>query len=319
MKKALRHIGEGRQNISKEMALDVLLSGKKYLAEILEATHMLRQKTFGRQISLCQITSIKTAVCSEDCCFCAQSQTATYPPAQSYMASVADIHTAIARTNPYTAYIGFVSSGKSASFAEINLLQNALPKASLTLRYCASLGILSLSQLSLLKKAGLYRYHHNLETSEQFFPAICQSHTWQERYHTLLLAQKVGLSICSGGIFGVGETHADRVSLAFSVKAVGANAIPLNFFTPLPETALSDVSPLDPLDILLTMVMFRLVNPTADIRIAAGRKQLGTLQSFAFMAGVSGMMIGDLLTTTGSDMLSDLTLLSQLGYRPTRQ
>ena len=181
---------------------------------------------------------------------------------------------------------------------------------------CATLGTLSRDQLAFLKDAGLERYHHNIETSRDFFPQICRTHTFDERLNVLEQARSVGLSACSGGILGMGETMQDRIDMAFALRDLGADSVPLNFLMPIPGTPLENARPLEPLEALHVIALFRLILPEREIRICGGRgTALGQLHPLIFLAGADGFMIGNYLTTSGLDPAADLTMLRDLGLQ----
>jgi len=179
---------------------------------------------------------------------------------------------------------------------------------------CATLGTLTLDQLRYLKDAGLQRYHHNIETSREYFPKICTTHTFDERMDLLRHARSIGLTACSGGILGMGETMRDRVSMAFSLKELDVESVPLNFLMPIAGTPMDKVTPLAPLEALHAIALFRLVLPDREIRVCGGRgTALGDLHHRIFETGADGFMIGNYLTRTGLDPDSDLRMLTELG------
>jgi biotin synthase len=184
--------------------------------------------------------------------------------------------------------------------------------------WCASLGILSLRQLRLLKDAGLQRYHHNLETERTYFPEICTTHTWQERADTVRMARVAGLEVCSGGIIGLGESLHQRVSMAFQLRELQVDSIALNFLIPLEGTRINPRKEnISPVDMLKTVIMFGMICPESELRLCAGRRILGEYEKEMFRAGVTGIMSGDLLTTSGSRYQDDLELLEAAGRVPT--
>jgi len=179
---------------------------------------------------------------------------------------------------------------------------------------CATLGSLSLGQLRHLKDAGLDRYHHNIETSREYFPNVCTTHTFDERLELLRHTRSLGLSACSGGILGMGETMQDRVSMAFSLSELDVDSVPINFLMPVSGTPLADVTPITPYDALHAIALFRLILPSREIRICGGRgTALGSLHHRIFQAGADGFMIGNYLTRTGLDPENDLRMLKELG------
>jgi biotin synthase len=179
---------------------------------------------------------------------------------------------------------------------------------------CATLGTLTHDQLWFLKDAGLERYHHNIETSKEHFTRICTTHTFEERLEVLKNARSLGLSACSGGILGMGESLDDRISMAFTLRELDVDSVPINFLMPIKGTPLAEVQPISPLDALRSIALFRLILPEKEIRICAGRgTALGQLHPLIFAAGADGFMIGNYLTTSGLDPLQDLTLVRDLG------
>ena len=179
---------------------------------------------------------------------------------------------------------------------------------------CATLGTLTHDQLRYLKDAGLHRYHHNIETSREFFPSICTTHTFDERAELLRHARSIGLSACSGGILGMGETMQDRVSMAFSLKELAVDSVPINFLMPITGTPMDKVIPIAPLEALHAIALFRMILPDREIRVCGGRgTALAELHSRIFEAGADGFMIGNYLTRTGLDPESDLQMLKDLG------
>jgi biotin synthase len=179
---------------------------------------------------------------------------------------------------------------------------------------CATLGMLEKGQLAQLKDAGLYRYHHNLETSEAFFSEICTTHTYREKIKTIEAAKSLGLSVCSGGIFGLGETWEDRIDMAFAIKELNIESVPINFLTPISGTPLGNSESLSPLEALKIIAVYRLILPDREIRICGGRPQtLRDLNSYVFFAGADGLLIGNYLTTHGRRPEEDLQMINDTG------
>ncbi|HCX89131.1 MAG TPA: biotin synthase BioB, partial [Deltaproteobacteria bacterium] len=182
---------------------------------------------------------------------------------------------------------------------------------------CASLGTLTRETARDLKKAGLERYHHNLETSESFFPKICTTHSYKERVNTIKIAQEEGFRVCCGGIFGLGETLEQRLEFAFTLKELGVDSIPLNFLNPIPGTPLENAPPIPPMEILKIIAVFRFIHPTKDIRVCGGRQRnLRGIQPLMYLAGANATMIGNYLTTPGSNPKEDLQLIEDLMLVP---
>jgi biotin synthase len=177
---------------------------------------------------------------------------------------------------------------------------------------CASLGVLDGESAHELKTMGMENYHHNLECAESFFHNVCTTHTYQENIDTIKHARDAGLRVCSGGILGMGESLEQRIELAQTLRNLNVESVPLNFLSPQAGTPFGDRHPMQPLEILQTIAVFRYMLPRAEIRIAGGRQFLGDLQAMIFMAGASGVMIGDYLTTKGRQVQDDIKMLKDL-------
>ncbi len=179
---------------------------------------------------------------------------------------------------------------------------------------CATLGTLTNEQLAYLKDAGLHRYHHNIETSRSYFPRICTTHTFDERLEVLNNARSLGLSACSGGILGMGETMEDRIHMAFTLRDIDVDSVPINFLMPIKGTPLEHIRAITPLEALHSLALFRLILPEKEIRVCGGRgTALGRLHPLIFAAGADGFMIGNYLTTSGLDPGEDLKMIRDLG------
>lgn len=299
--------------------LDHLLSASYTRAsELFPGASMLREKYFGRKISLCTITNAKSGKCSEDCAFCAQSS--FHGTAQEYFlkswSELAEIGESAAGTSQ--SRFSLVTSGRSLNSGEIQEIAKAVRRlANNGVRTCASLGILKAADFDLLKQAGLDRYHHNLETAPGFFPKICTTHDIADRIQTVNEARQAGLSVCSGGVFGLGETDAQVVEMALTLKKLDVDAVPVNFLIPIPGTPLENVPRITPLRCLKIISMLRYVLPEKEIIVCGGRiENLGELHPFVFMAGASGVMTGNYLTRTGRTMDEDKRLIRDLGLEP---
>ena len=279
---------------------------------------LLRERHFGRRVSFCVIINAKSGMCSEDCAFCSQSakaksQAPHYPllPTEELVAAARQAAAAGAsRFSLVTAGRGVMSPREqSAMLAAVAAIREAVP-----IRICASLGIVDRGFLTELKAAGLYRFHHNLETAASFFPRICTTHSFGERVATIEHAQAAGLSVCAGGIFGLGETLAQRWEIAQALKTLGVDAIPLNFLHPLAGTPLAHRPLLDPLTALKIVAAFRFTFPERSIIICGGRQvTLRSLAPLLFAAGADSLMTGDYLTTRGRMPDEDRQMLADLG------
>ena len=286
---------------------------------LLPGADMIREHYFGRGIHLCVICNGKSGRCSEDCAFCAQSahhktEARIYPLRDKESLKRAGIKAAETPVNRYS----IVTSGKRLPRREVVAVAEALAEIDTgKIGTCASLGILEAEDFEVLKSAGVTRYHHNLETARSHFDRICTTHTYESRIETIRAANAAGLSVCSGGIFGIGETDAQVLELALTLKALDVDAVPLNFLLPIKGTPMADRKDLTPLRCLKIIAIFRYVLPGKDIYVCGGREQnLRDLHPLIFYAGASGIMTGDYLTTSGRTLEADLQLLSELGLAP---
>lgn len=312
----IEHIISG-EKIADETFLQILSARMEDLMEILSVTSRVRYHFFGNYVRLCAICNAKSGRCSEDCAFCSQSGFyKTHSPEYSLL-SKEKLLSLIeeAATLPLDRY-SIVTSGRSLGTEDLQILAKSIasfPKDEL--KHCASLGILSGENLQKLKPAGLSRYHHNLETAASFFPSICTTHTYEERIQTLENAKRAGLEICSGGIFGLGESHEQILEFAKTLEGLEVDAIPMNFLVPHPGTPLENKALLGPLQSLAIIAAFRLYLPKTHLILCGGREQnLGNLQPLAFFAGITGLMVGDFLTTRGRGLEQDLAMLRDGGW-----
>ena len=277
---------------------------------------LIQEKFFGKHIDLCTIINGKSGRCSEDCKYCAQSaRHHTGIDEYDFLPTEEILKVALANEKAGVNRFAIVTSGRKLDGKNFERAIDTYKvlRAALKIDLCASHGILSAEQLQRLKAAGVNRYHHNLETSRRFFPQICTTHTYDDRIKTIKFAQKIGLKVCSGGIIGMGETWQDRIDLAFELAVLEIKSIPINILTAIKGTALENLPRLSAEEILRTVAIFRYINPTANIRLAAGRKFLPDNGAAAFLHGASAAITGNMLTTTNINLQTDLKLLRELG------
>ncbi len=290
--------------------------------DLLSWANRIREHFKGNKIHLCSIVNAKAGGCSENCSFCAQSSFhQTGSPRYGFVdpepvAEAADE----AQRHGVTA-VGLVAAWKGLN--EGPMLDEVCDrirelKAGGKTRPDASLGIIKNPAVAArLKEAGLECYGHNLESSRRFFPKHCSTHTYDDRVETIRHLKSAGLKICSGGIIGMGETREDRCDLAFALRELGANVVPINILNPIPGTPFADNPPVPPLEILQTIACFRFILPRQEIMVAGGRTvNLRDLQSLVFMAGASALMVGNYLTTLNQPVEKDLQMLRDLGLDP---
>lgn len=291
-----------------------------YLPWLMAGADRLRKTFRGNQVEVCAISNVRSGNCSENCSFCSQSgHYQTSSPVYNYIAD-AELREQAQRARSWGASdFGVVSKGwgvRSVKEREqLTQYFNTLQETS-DIGRCASLGVLDKDTAQFLKQNGMENYHHNLECAESFFDKVCTTHTYQENIDTIVNAREAGLRVCAGGILGMGESVDQRIELAETLRRIGVESVPLNFLNPQPGTPFGNRDAMQPMEILKSIAVFRYMLPKAEIRIAGGRQFLGDMQSMIFMAGASGVMIGDYLTTRGRQVEDDLKMLKDLNLSP---
>ncbi|MCK5595071.1 biotin synthase BioB [bacterium] len=288
------------------------------LTDLISTADKIRRKFKGEKVKLCSIINAKSGMCDQDCAFCGQSSYhKTKTPKYPMLDTEAIVKSAMDAERNGAAEFSIVTSGKGInSREEIGKIKRSIKriKKETSLECCASLGVLNKDFLKELKDAGLDRYHHNLETSQSFFPQICTTRPYRENVDTIIAAKEAGLITCCGGIFGMGESQKQRIELAMTLKELDPDSIPINFLNPVKNTKLENMSLLKPLEALKIIATFRIIFPTKDIIICGGREiTLQSLQPMMLLAGANGMIIGDYLTTKGRNVQDDLDMIKDLG------
>lgn len=304
------------ETLSVEDGLKILSTPDEYLSDLVMEASKVREYFFGNEMEFCSLINAKNGACSEDCSFCAQSSHFKTPiNAYSLVSKEEMIEGAekavLIEANRYC----IVVSGRRASREEIERIAEAVKeiKQKYPVKVCCSLGSVDKESLQILKEAGVNRINHNLEASKNFFKNIVTTHTWEERYQTIKNIQEVGLSTCSGGIFGMGESDKDIVDLAITYRDLGVHSIPINFLMPIPGTPLSDAHNLTPQKCLKIVALFRFFNPKAEIRLCGGREaNLGELHDIAFEIA-NCLMAGGYLTRAGREPGKDKAMVEKLG------
>lgn len=287
-----------------------------YLAAV---ANEVREKFVGNEIESCALSNIKSGNCSEDCKFCSQSgHYKTDSPVYPQITTEEIIEQAKAAEAMGATEFCMVSSGWGATNEkEFGVVLEAVKRISSETKLFVdcSLGFLTGEQMSQLKEAGLYRNNHNLEASRNYFEKICTTHTYDQRMNHIEMVRHYGIHPCSGGILGMGESPKDRIDLAFDLKKLGATCVPINILNPRRGTPLGDVTPLEPLEIIKYIALYRLILPKSTIKIAGGREvNLRDLQAMAMQAGANGLIIGNYLTTMGRNPSQDIQMLKDLGF-----
>jgi biotin synthase len=286
------------------------------LDELLVMAGRARRNGTDRKLEICGIVNAKSGRCGEDCKFCAQSahyntEVPVYP-----LKSGDEILAAAKRSKEEGAdRFGIVTSGNRLTREEVEIVAEAVRRIreEVGILPCASLGALSEDAFSILKNAGLTRYHHNIETSERFYPRIVTTHDYKERINTVRAAKKAGLEVCSGGILGMGESWQDRMDMALLLKELDVDSVPLNFLVPIKGTPLGSAEGIAPFDAIRAIALFRLVLEDKTIKIVAGRETvLRDFQGMIYAAGANGMMVGGYLTITGRPVEADRALIREI-------
>ena len=284
--------------------------------DLFSAADRIRNHFRGNVVDLCAIVNAKAGKCPEDCAYCAQSSKSSAAiTSYALLEKQAVLEHAVKAKEGGARRFCIVTSGRKVSPGELSRICDMVSSVrAIGLLPCATLGLLDRDELTLLRSAGLERYHNNLETSERFFPRICTTHSYREKIATIRDARSAGLSVCSGGIFGLGETWKDRIDMAFALRELAPDSVPVNFLSPVPGTRLGRRRPLAPLDALKVISIYRFILPDRQIRVCGGRLQaLGDLHSFIFFAGADGLLVGNYLTTRGRGFQEDLDLIRHLG------
>ncbi len=308
------------QEISRQDAESILDAPDIDVLAILAAGFRIRHKHFGRSVQLYFLMNAKSGLCPEDCHYCSQSKISTAPvPKYSILDRRRLMEAAkIASASGAKTYC-LVISARGPSERELAAVEAVVPeiKAEYGLDICACLGLLSSQQAERLKACGVDRVNHNLNTSEQYYQDICTTHTYADRVETLRNVRDAGMEMCSGGIIGMGEKHSDIVSMAFDLRDLGVQSIPLNFLNSIEGTPLAAGSPLTANDCLRSLAMFRFVNPDRELRISGGRElHLRSLQPLGLYVANS-LFVGDYLTTKGQAPQADYDMIKDLGFEVT--
>ena len=309
---------DGHQ-IDFDQGLSLIKTDGADVFDLLSWANRIRQHFKGNRIHLCSIVNAKAGACSEDCGFCAQStHYETESPVYKFLdqETVADA-SQVAEVNGAQA-LGLVAAWRG--LREGRMLDQVCQRIEELskggkVRADASLGLIeSPAVAEKLKNAGLSVYNHNLETANSFFGQVCTTHTHQDRINTIKHCKSAGLRVCSGGIFGMGESLEQRIELALELQELDVDVVPLNFLVHIDGTPLENNEPLPPMEILKTIAEFRFVLPNKEIMVAGGREpNLRDLQSMIFMAGASATLVGSYLTTGGRSAEDDLQMITDLG------
>jgi biotin synthase len=305
------------ETLNRSECRSVLDAPDEHLLDLLGAAFEVRRRYFGRKVRLQMLQNARSGACQEDCGYCSQSSVSTAEIAhygllpQSQMVEGAR-QAAAAKAVRYC----IVISGRGPLEREITAISEAVQeiKRSVPVQVCCSLGLLTESDARRLKAAGVDRVNHNLNTSQRYHPQVVTTHTYQDRVTTIRNARAAGLEICSGGIAGMGETDEDLIDLAFALREIRPDSIPMNFLHPVDGTPMQDRRELSPLRCLKILCLFRFLHPRTELRVAGGREfNLRSLQALALYPADS-LFVGGYLTTPGMPAPEAWQMIEDLGF-----
>lgn len=303
------------EEITREEAIAL---SKEPLSELQAAADEIRKSMCGNSFDICTIINGKCGRCSEDCKYCAQSAHYHTSCEESYPLLTTEELLEGARYNDSRGVLRYsiVTSGKRLSDGEVEQVCESIRRIrkETSIQVCVSFGLLNEEQFRKIKEAGASRVHCNLESSAGYFPKVCTTHTYEEKIETLKAAKRAGLSICSGGILGLGETMEDRIDMVLTARELGVKSIPVNLLNPIPGTPYEGNKPLTNEEACRCVAVFRFLIPDASIRLAGGRGLVGDKGEACFRSGANAAISGDMLTTAGITVETDMELIKQLGF-----
>ena len=297
---------------------EALRLAEEPLLELQEAADEIRKSMCGNGFDICTIVNGKCGRCSEDCKYCAQSAHYHTACTESYPLLSTEELVEGAKHNERQGVLRYsiVTSGRRLSDAEVDQVCESIRriKEETSIEVCVSFGLLEEEHFRRIKAAGASRVHCNLESSARYFPYIGTTHTYEEKIRTLEAAKAAGLSVCSGGILGLGETMEDRIDMVLTARELGVKSIPVNLLNPIPGTPYENRQPLTNEEACRSVAVFRFLIPDASVRLAGGRGLVGDKGEACFKSGANAAISGDMLTTAGITVETDMALIHQLGF-----
>ncbi len=304
-------------SLTRDEARSVLHAPADELLALLDAAFTVRRAHWGRRVSLHVLDNAKVGACPEDCGFCSQSSKYASPSGEAPMKSVEDLVEGARRAHAARAKrYCMVTATRGPSQKDLDTICAAAEriKAEIDIELCASLGLLTAAKAQRLAASGVDRFNHNLETSERHYEKIVSTHTWQDRVETVQHAKAAGMDTCCGGIVGLGESEEDLLDLAFALRDLDVDSVPVNFLDARPGTPLAGYPLVEPGYALRALCMFRFVHPRTDLRVAGGREiTLRALQAMALYPANSIFTQG-YLTTTGATPSADHQMIKDAGF-----
>lgn len=284
----------------------------------LEELLKISSQYIKNEVEFCSLINARSGKCSQDCKYCAQSShycthIESYP-----LVEVEEVRkVALEAKSNHVSRFAIVTSGKTPDESDFDKMLEMIEEINKIegLRSCASIGILTDEQAKRLAEAGLKRFHHNINTSESYYPEICTTHTWRDRYNTCKLIKKYGMELCCGVILGMGESVEQRIEMALELAEIQPNSIPINILMPIPETPFENYgNKIDEENVLRTLAVFKIANPNSVLRFCGGRMRLSEEnQRKALNTCVEGIMVGNYLTTIGKAPEEDIKTMQELG------
>lgn len=305
------------KSLTKEEAYNLYTDDSIDTMTLLDEAYAIRKHYYGKKVKLNMILNAKSGICPEDCGYCGQSRDMKRKDRYALIPENDIVAGANAAAEHQIGTYCIVMSGRGPSDKEVDHITSSvkqIKQAHPELKVCACLGIANDDQAQRLKDAGVDRYNHNLNTSENYHDTVVTTHTYEQRVNTVEIMKAHHISPCSGVICGMGETNQDRIDMAFALKEIDADSIPINFLHPIQGTKFGEMDELTPMKCLRIIALFRLVNPTKEIRIAGGREiNLQSLQPLALLAANS-IFVGDYLITGGQPNEMDYRMIQDLGF-----
>jgi len=300
--------------------IDIPITDRETIDHLMHASHEITEKISGMDADLCSLINAKSGNCTEDCGFCAQSSFNDQSGINTY--DMIDIDAMLeggkaAESKGVDRFCMVTATGTMTDEQFDQILEGFKRlREETNLKLEASIGGLSKERLLKLKEQGVTRINHNLETSPNFYPEIVSTHTFQDRFETIKNVRECGMEICSGGIIGLGESREDRIQLAFELAKLDVDVMPVNVLDPRPGTKLENADPIEPMEAIKTIAVFRFILPKTCLKLGGGREaKLGAYQRLAAYAGANGLIVDGYLTTPGGSVEDDREMMLEAGYK----
>lgn len=307
--------------LTREEGASILQSSDDELLDLMAAAFAIRRRHWGKTVQLYFLMNAKSGLCPEDCSYCSQSKVSTAEiPRYNLLQPDRILEGARLAHERQSKTYCIVISARGPNEREMQAVETIVPeiKRRYDMDVCACLGLLSPEQAERLKACGVDTVNHNLNTSESHYGNICSTHSYQDRIETLKAVRNAGMKLCSGGIMGMGESDHDIVEMAFALRDLAVESIPVNFLNPIDGTPLAGQNQLNPRRCLKILALYRFANPASEIRIAGGRElHLGSMQCLGLYAANS-IFVGDYLTTRGQAPSADYKMIEEMGFEVTR-